>query len=124
MLLKASAFKMQNNKPYQKELPDKLYFKIGEVSEIAGIPAYVLRFWETEFKMINPKRTPSGQRQYTKDNVELILIIKHLLYDKKFTIEGAKRHLRYFHNTYGELTLIDTINEIRLELINIRKLLS
>ena len=81
---------MQNNTPYQKELPDKLYFKVGEVSTIVGVPAYVLRFWESEFNKINPKRTPSGQRLYRKKDVELIIWIKHLLYEKKFTIEGAK----------------------------------
>ena len=81
---------MQSDTPYQKELPDKLYFKVGEVSSIVGVPAYVLRFWESEFKKINPKRTSSGQRLYRKKDVELILWIKHLLYEKKFTIEGAK----------------------------------
>ncbi len=74
-------------------LPDKLYFKIGEVSKIAGVPPYVLRFWENEFKKIHPKRTPSGQRLYRKKDVELILTIKHLLYGKQFTIRGANRYL-------------------------------
>jgi len=70
---------MQSDTPYQTELPDKLYFKVGEVSSIVGVPAYVLRFWESEFKKINPKRTPSGQRLYRKRNVEVILRNKHLL---------------------------------------------
>jgi DNA-binding transcriptional MerR regulator len=74
-------------------IPDKLYFKIGEVSELLGIPAYVLRFWETEFKRIKPKRTASGQRLYRKSDVELLLRIRHLLYEKRFTIPGAKKHL-------------------------------
>jgi DNA-binding transcriptional MerR regulator len=74
-------------------IPDKLYFKIGEVSELLGIPAYVLRFWETEFKRIKPKRTASGQRLYRKRDVELLLRIRHLLYEKRFTIPGAKKHL-------------------------------
>ena len=85
---------MQNTTSFQKELPNKLYFKVGEVSAIVGVPAYVLRFWESEFKKINPKRTPSGQRLYRKRDVELILKIKHLLYEKKFTIQGAKQHLK------------------------------
>ena len=72
---------MGNNEPYKKELPDKLYFRVGEVGTIVGVPAYVLRFWETEFKRINPKRTPSGQRLYRKKDVELILKIRHLLYE-------------------------------------------
>lgn len=73
--------------------PDKLYYKIGEVSDIAHVPAYVLRFWESEFKRISPKRTSSGQRLYRKSDVELILKIKDLLYHKKFTIPGARRCL-------------------------------
>ena len=74
-------------------IPDKLYFKIGEVSELLGIPTYVLRFWETEFKRIKPKRTDSGQRLYRKNDVELIQKIQYLLYKKRFTIPGAKRYL-------------------------------
>ena len=76
------------------ELPDKLYFKVGEVSRIADVPAYVLRFWETEFKNIRPKRTPSGQRLYRKRDIRRILTIKHLLYVKRFTIQGAKQYLK------------------------------
>lgn len=74
-------------------IPDKLYFKIGEVSQLLGIPPYVLRFWETEFKRIKPKRTPSGQRLYRKNDVELLQEIRHLLYEKRFTIPGAKQRL-------------------------------
>ena len=84
---------MQNPKSSQQEIPDKLYFRIGEVSKIAGLATYVLRFWETEFPRIRPKRTSSGQRLYTRNDIELVLKIKHLLYDKKFTIQGARQHL-------------------------------
>jgi DNA-binding transcriptional MerR regulator len=76
-------------------IPDKLYFKIGEVSEIAGVASHVLRFWESEFPRISPKRTSSGQRLYTRREVELILEIKSLLYQRKFTIAGARQHLRW-----------------------------
>jgi DNA-binding transcriptional MerR regulator len=76
------------------EIPDKFYFKIGEVSQLADVPPYVLRFWETEFKQIKPKRTEAGQRLYRKQDVLLILRIKKLLYDRKFTIEGARQHLK------------------------------
>lgn len=76
------------------KLPDKLYFKIGEVSAIAGLPTYVLRFWESEFPSLRPKRTESGQRLYRRSDVELILTVKHLLHERKFTIEGARQHLR------------------------------
>ncbi len=74
--------------------PDKRYFKIGEISSITGLKPYVLRFWEGEFKQIKPDRTLSGQRVYRKSDLELILKIKTLLYEKKFTIPGAKAALR------------------------------
>jgi DNA-binding transcriptional MerR regulator len=76
-----------------QDVPDKEYFRIGEVAELAGVPSYVLRFWESEFTSIHPKTTDSGQRLYRKSDVELILTIKHLLHEKRFTIEGAKQHL-------------------------------
>lgn len=115
--------KMQDKKPDQKELPDKLYFKVGEVSAITGVPAYVLRFWETEFKRIKPKRTASGHRLYRKIDVELILKIKHLLYDEKFTIRGAKQHLRAKTGDLQEKSAPITVDEIRSELKHIRDLI-
>ncbi|MFZ0725366.1 MAG: MerR family transcriptional regulator [Desulfobacterales bacterium] len=74
-------------------VPDKLYFKIGEVSKIAELPTYVLRFWENEFSCIRPKRTSSGQRLYRRADVETVLKIRHLLHERKFTIEGARQFL-------------------------------
>ena len=115
---------MQNNTPHQKELPDKFYFKVGEVSSIVGVPAYVLRFWESEFKKISPKRTSSGQRLYRKKDVELILWIKHLLYEKKFTIEGAKQKLKTKPTEQNEKPSTDILQEICSELQKIRDLLS
>lgn len=73
---------------------DKLYFKIGEVAQIVGVPAYVLRYWETEFKVIRPQKSRTQQRVYRRRDVELLLKIKHLLYAKKFTIAGARQQLR------------------------------
>ena len=84
---------MQNQKPNHIKIPDKLYFKIGEVSKISGLPSHVLRFWESEFKKIRPRRTATGQRSYTRKDIETILEIKHLLHDKKFTLEGARKYL-------------------------------
>ena len=108
------------------EIPDKFYFKIGEVSHIAGVPPYVLRFWETEFKQIKPKRTDAGQRLYRRQDVALILTVKHLLYDKKFTIEGARQHLKKKTGILpGPVTSEGSpdIAEIRAELIRIRELI-
>ena len=84
---------MEKNGKAELNIPDKLYFRIGEVSNLTGLEAYVLRFWETEFKGISPKRTESGQRLYRKEDVELICQIKHLLHEQKFTIQGAKQYL-------------------------------
>ena len=75
------------------DIPDKLYFKIGEVSELLGVEAYVLRYWETEFPVLSPKKSGTGHRLYRRKDVELLLRIKHLLYDKRFTIEGARQSL-------------------------------
>jgi DNA-binding transcriptional MerR regulator len=114
---------MQNNPFPPQELPDKLYFRIGEVSAISGVPAYVLRFWETEFKKIKPKRTSSGQRLYRKSDVELILRIKHLLYVNKYTIQGAKQFLTSLNTEKKNKSSTGTLEEIRRELENIRAML-
>ena len=73
-----------------QRLPDKIYFKIGEVSEIVGVEPYVLRYWETEFELLKPSKAPSRHRLYKKKDVELLLDIKRLLYAEGFTIEGAR----------------------------------
>ena len=75
-------------------IPDKLYFKIGEVSEITGVKPYVLRYWESEFKMVNPSKSRSRQRLYRKSDLELIVKIKKLLYEDRFTINGARKKLK------------------------------
>ena len=76
------------------EIPDRLFFRIGDVSELAGVESYVLRFWETEFSMLAPKKTGNGQRQYRRKDVETVLEIKRLLYDEGYTIAGARKALR------------------------------
>lgn len=75
-------------------IPDKLYFRIGEVSRLCGLPSYVLRFWETEFNQLKPTKSGTGQRMYRKIDVESVLRIKKLLYDQGFTIAGARQQLR------------------------------
>src|SRR5271166_6993223 len=81
--------------PGSPEIPDKLYFKIGEVSELLKVEPYVLRYWETEFPVLSPKKSGTGHRLYRRKDVELLLRIKHLLYDKRFTIEGARQSLQH-----------------------------
>ncbi len=75
------------------EIPDKLYFRIGEVARLAGIKPYVLRFWESEFTGLGPKKSGTGHRLYRRKDVELVLEIKRLLYDRRYTIEGARKVL-------------------------------
>ncbi len=77
----------------ETEIPNKLYFRIGEVAKLAGIKPYVLRFWETEFPGLGPKKSGTGHRLYRRKDVELVLEIKRLLYDKRYTIEGARKTL-------------------------------
>src|SRR3984957_5773807 len=77
----------------QPDIPDKLFFRIGEVSQIVGVEAYVLRYWESEFPGLSPRKSSSGQRMFRRKDVELLLRIKHLLYSQKFTIEGARKAL-------------------------------
>jgi DNA-binding transcriptional MerR regulator len=86
-------------KPAQEEqrsfitFPDKLFYKIGEVSRIVGVEPYVLRYWETEFSFLKPRKNKSGQRVYIKKDVELLLAIRKLLYQERYTIEGVRKRL-------------------------------
>jgi len=75
-------------------IPDKLYFRIGEVATLCHLPAYVLRFWESEFPQLKPVKSSTGQRMYRRRDVENVLRIKQLLYEKGFTISGARQQLR------------------------------
>src|SRR5579859_1846899 len=108
------------------EIPDKLYFRIGEVGELVGVEPYVLRYWETEFPALGPKKSGTGHRMYRRKEVELLLKIKHLLYEKKYTIEGARQYLLSESKTarrkpapkvqQRELFATDPLPEIRREL--------
>lgn len=78
----------------KEQLPDKLYFKIGEVADIVGVKPYVLRYWESEFTIIKPAKTRSKHRLYRRKDVETLLQIKRLLHEQRFTIEGARKRLK------------------------------
>ncbi|MBU1168269.1 MAG: MerR family transcriptional regulator [Proteobacteria bacterium] len=95
-------------------IPDKMYFKIGEVSEITGLESHVLRFWESEFKNIKPRRTSTGQRMYRKNDIQLILYIKHLLHNEKFTIQGARKYIE------SESSGSKTVNTAKVDIAFIR----
>jgi DNA-binding transcriptional MerR regulator len=75
-------------------IPEKLYFRIGEVARLCRLPAYVLRFWETEFPQLKPVKSSTGQRMYRRRDVENVVRIKQLLYEEGYTIAGARQHLR------------------------------
>jgi DNA-binding transcriptional MerR regulator len=75
-------------------IPEKIYFRIGEVSELANLPTYVLRFWETEFAHLRPMKSSTGQRMYRRKDVEAVMQIRKLLYEDGFTIAGAREKLR------------------------------
>jgi DNA-binding transcriptional MerR regulator len=77
----------------ESPIPDKLFYKIGEVSRIVGVEPYVLRYWETEFPFLKPRKNKSGQRVYIKKDVEFLLYIKRLLYQERYTIEGVRKRL-------------------------------
>ncbi len=80
-------------KPVDTVIPDKLYFRIGEVAKLTGVKPYVLRFWENQFPGLGPRKSGKGHRLFRRKDVELVLEIKHLLYGQRFTIEGARKWL-------------------------------
>ena len=110
-------------------IPDKNYFTIGEAAQITGIKPYILRYWESEFKLLRPARRESGQRRYVRKDLETILQIKILLYDQKFSIAGAKNKLK--EEVQGiknqpdlfkkDSAAISLINDIKKELKSILK---
>jgi len=110
-------------------MPEKTYYRIGEVARITGVKAYVLRFWETEFRMMAPPKSRSKQRMYRRQDIETILKIKHLLYDRRFTIKGARRYLldaaREEREPGRRVPLpAEEFAELRRELGEIRRLLA
>jgi len=118
-------------------IPNKQYFKIGEVSSLTDLETYVLRYWETEFKSIRPVRMGSNQRLYRRKDVETILEIKKLLYEEGFTIAGAKKKIVQVHKLEKESPvaqeeppappsepLRELLKEVRQELTDIRLVLS
>ena len=113
------------------EIPDKLFFRIGEVSSLLGLEPYVLRYWETEFPSLAPKKSGTGHRLYRRKDVELLLKIKHLLYQRRFTIDAARQYLhdesRQSHQKEikqeQQQLFLDPLPEIRKQLAEILKLL-
>lgn len=101
----------------------KLYYSISEVSQVTSLKAYVLRYWETEFAELRPKKSRAGSRTYTLDDIKLIFLIKRLLYDDKYTIEGARQRLQQLRRvgeqidiSFDQLRRDDMIVELKQEL--------
>jgi len=114
------------------QIPEKNFFSIGEASKITGVRAYILRYWESEFKLLRPARRESGHRKYTRNDLELIAKIKELLYERRFSIAGAKKYLvEEKKNSREQLKLdlekdsaaINALKETRKEIQEILKIL-
>jgi DNA-binding transcriptional MerR regulator len=108
-------------------IPDKEYFRIGEVGKILGVDPYVVRYWESEFKSIKPIRTKSDQRLFRRKDLEELLIIKNLLYADKFTISGAKKQLLKIREGMAQADQTcerERLGEIKKGLLQIRKIVS
>lgn len=117
------------------ELPDKLYFKIGEVARIVGVKPYVLRYWETEFPMVRPGKTRSKHRLYRRRDVEVLLEVKRLLHAERYTIDGAKKRLKVPTRAateqreqmvlpLGERTYREMLVRVKRELLELYELLA
>ena len=108
-------------------IPDKHYLRIGEVSAVTGLPSSVLRYWESEFNFLRPKKSSSGQRLYTKTDIEQVAEIQKLLYAEKLTIEGARKRLevrkRYHKPEHSKEALAAILEDVREELRSLRDLL-
>ena len=114
------------------QIPDKLYFKIGEVASLTKVKPYVLRYWESEFKIISPRKSLTNQRVYSRRDIELILDIKRLLYKEGFTLDGAKKKIKEIQAErskqldfgFNEKQFQTALKSIKKELTQIKKLLT
>lgn len=114
------------------DIPDKLYYKIGEVADLTKVKPYILRYWENEFKIISPRKSLTKQRVYSRRDVELIIEIKRLLYKEKFTLEGAKKRIKELQAEktkqlgfeFTDAKVQSALKSIKKELTSIRKLLA
>ncbi len=112
-------------------VPDKLFYRIGEVAALTAVPPYVLRYWESEFRLLRPRKNHAGQRVYRKQDIELVFRIKRLLYEDRLTLEGARRRLQQEGRARAqqlELPVPDpemlaVLREVRARLEGMRRLL-
>ncbi len=111
-------------------LPVQEFFSIGEVCTLTDLKPHVLRYWESQFRFLNPAKNRSGNRVYQRREIELILLVKHLLYTEKYTIEGARQRIEHYRRT-GELKAaahqalsVEMVKDLRLELENVMRILN
>ena len=106
---------------YKEKEIEKLYYSIGEVAEIFNVAPSLIRFWESEFDIIKPKKNRKGNRQFTKEDIESVRTIYHLVKEKGFTLQGAKEMLRNDNNSVRDkIELIDSLKSVRRFLVEIR----
>jgi len=115
------------------QIPEKVYFRIGEVSSLVGVEPHVLRYWESEFKLIRPRRAKSNQRLYRRQDVEALLLIRELLHDRGYTITGARKFLKQGSGDESAATEVaqkkatavdERLADIKTELKRIQQLLA
>lgn len=106
------------------DVPDRLYFRIGEVSAITGVPPYVLRYWESEFPALQPRKSGGGQRLYRKRDVVMLLEIKKLLYQERYTVAGARRRLTEREDRARRAEMRAALQRLRTGLEDVIKQLS
>lgn len=111
-----------DSSPQKSVIPDKVFYKIGEVSEITKIEPYVLRYWESEFPFLKPRKNKAGQRIYARRDLELIIQIRDLLYKERYTIEGVKKRFREQSLRKNSVS-VETVQNIKRRLKDILKIL-
>ena len=103
------------------DLPEKLYYSIGEVAKAFGVNASLIRFWESEFSIIKPKKNAKGNRYFTKEDIKNIELIYHLVKERGFTLEGAKTHLKTNNkDTLANFDLVRKLNKIKSALLELK----
>lgn len=108
--------------PYKEKAIEKVYFTIGEVADMLNVATSLIRFWESEFDTIKPKKNKKGNRQFTKDDIENIKLVYHLVKEKGYTLQGAKDMLKgNGQTTQDKFTMINSLQEIKAFLIEVRK---
>ena len=107
--------------PYKEKVIEKKYFSIGEVADMLGVATSLIRFWETEFDIIKPKKNRKGNRQFTREDIDNVKLIFHLVKEKGYTLQGAKDLLKNNNDTLQEkVEIIDSLKRVRRFLLEIR----